>query len=177
MTARGKKLKRKRTPSISFGELMRKLLQPEPEASETALSTTKQRKSAAKPKRKRKDRVLLTLVNFTSRILEGLVVWRGLVEPRKVVGCGTCDEVAGWLPTSRAQIKRGRHQRYVRGTSSERFLQLGNALAQYMAFLDLIVRRGGRTSQRVLRSFPVFPRQQQSVHQPWQSVHRPFQSG
>jgi hypothetical protein len=54
MNARGKKLKRKRTPSISFGELVRKLLQPESEALEPKIATGKREKPAAKGKRIRR---------------------------------------------------------------------------------------------------------------------------
>jgi hypothetical protein len=58
MKARRKKLKRskrKRGPSVSFGELIRKLWQPEPEAPEAKAPTKKLRKSAAKGKRIRKS--------------------------------------------------------------------------------------------------------------------------
>jgi hypothetical protein len=55
MKARGKKLKRRRGPSMSFGELVQKLWKPEPEELEPKVTTAKQRKSAAKAKRKRKS--------------------------------------------------------------------------------------------------------------------------
>ena len=51
MKARGKKLKRKRGPSMSFGELVRKLWEPEPEGVEPKVATGKQRKPAGKGKR------------------------------------------------------------------------------------------------------------------------------
>ena len=54
MKARGKKLKGKRGPKMSFGELIRKLLQPEPEEVEQTVATQEQRKPAAKGKRVRK---------------------------------------------------------------------------------------------------------------------------
>jgi hypothetical protein len=55
MKPRGKKLKRKRGPSMSFGELMRKLWQPESEELEPKVASEKKRKSAGKgrPIRKR----------------------------------------------------------------------------------------------------------------------------
>ena len=55
MKARGKKLKRKRGPSMSFGELVRKLWEPEPEGVEPKVATGKQRKPAGKGKRVRKS--------------------------------------------------------------------------------------------------------------------------
>jgi len=55
MKARGKKLKRKRGPRMTFGELVQKLWQPEPEGLEPKVATGKQRKSAAKAKSKRKS--------------------------------------------------------------------------------------------------------------------------
>jgi hypothetical protein len=55
MKARGKKLKRKRSPGMSFGELVRKLWQPEPEGLEPKVALEKPRKSAVKGKRKRKS--------------------------------------------------------------------------------------------------------------------------
>ena len=51
MKAPGRKLKGKRGPKMSFGELIRKLLQPEPEELEPKVATEKQRKPAAKGKR------------------------------------------------------------------------------------------------------------------------------
>jgi hypothetical protein len=54
MKARGKKLKRKRGPSMSFGELIRKLWQPEPEGLESKAAPEKKRKSAAKGTRVRR---------------------------------------------------------------------------------------------------------------------------
>ena len=51
MKARGKKLKRKRGPSMTFGELVRKLWQPEAEGLEPEVVTGKQRKPAGKSKR------------------------------------------------------------------------------------------------------------------------------
>ena len=54
MKARGKKLKGKRGPKMSFGELVRMLLQPEPGELEPKVATEKQRKPAAKGKRVRK---------------------------------------------------------------------------------------------------------------------------
>jgi hypothetical protein len=57
MKARGKKLKRKRGPGMSFGELIRKLWQPEPEGLDPKVVTKKQRKSAGKGKRVRNGRV------------------------------------------------------------------------------------------------------------------------
>jgi hypothetical protein len=55
MKVRGKKLKRKRRPSKSFGELIRKLWQPEPEELEQPVGKTKQKKRAAKETRIRKS--------------------------------------------------------------------------------------------------------------------------
>jgi hypothetical protein len=55
MKARGKKVRRKGGPRMSFGELVRKLWQPEPEKVEPKVATRKQRKSAAKDKRVRKN--------------------------------------------------------------------------------------------------------------------------
>jgi hypothetical protein len=58
MKARGKKLKRtkrKRSPGMSFGELVRKLWDPEPEGVEPKVATEKQRKPGAKGKRGRKS--------------------------------------------------------------------------------------------------------------------------
>jgi hypothetical protein len=54
MKARGKKLKRKRGPSMSFGELIRKLWQPEPEELEPKVALEKQKKPATKNKRIRR---------------------------------------------------------------------------------------------------------------------------
>jgi hypothetical protein len=54
MKARGTELKRKRGPRTTFGELMQKLWQPEPEALEPKAAPKKQRKSAGKGKRGRK---------------------------------------------------------------------------------------------------------------------------
>jgi hypothetical protein len=51
MKARGKNLKRKRGPGMSFGELVRKLWQPESEELEQQAAKAKQKKSAAKRKR------------------------------------------------------------------------------------------------------------------------------
>jgi hypothetical protein len=50
MKARRKKLKSKRRPSMSFGELVQKLWQPAPEEFEPKV-TTQQKKSVAKYKR------------------------------------------------------------------------------------------------------------------------------
>jgi hypothetical protein len=55
MKARGKKLKRKRGLSISFGQLVQKLWQPEPEGLEPKVAPEKQRKPAAKGKRIRQS--------------------------------------------------------------------------------------------------------------------------
>ena len=58
MKARGKKLKRtkrKRGPRIAFGELVRKLWQPEPEVAEPKGATEKLKKPAGKSKRGRKN--------------------------------------------------------------------------------------------------------------------------
>jgi hypothetical protein len=52
MKARGKKLKRRRGPSMTFGELVQKLWQPEPEVLEPKVTAANQRKSAAKRKSK-----------------------------------------------------------------------------------------------------------------------------
>jgi len=60
MKTRGKKAKRKcgassaSSAGMSFGELVQKLWQPEPEELEPKVATGKQRKSAAKGKRIRK---------------------------------------------------------------------------------------------------------------------------
>jgi hypothetical protein len=54
MNTGGRKLKRKRTPSKSFGELVRKLLQPESEELGPKIATKTQRKTAAEGKRGRK---------------------------------------------------------------------------------------------------------------------------
>jgi hypothetical protein len=43
------------------------------------------------------------VVKFTSRILEGLTAWRGLVEPREGIGCW----VSGYWPLSTLQNKGG----------------------------------------------------------------------
>jgi hypothetical protein len=53
MKARGKKLKRRRGPSMSFGELVQKLWQPDSEALGSKVAMKKQRKPAAKGKRPR----------------------------------------------------------------------------------------------------------------------------
>jgi hypothetical protein len=55
MKARGKKLKRKRGAGVSFGELIRKLWQPEPEGLEPKAAPEKKRESAAKGRRIRKS--------------------------------------------------------------------------------------------------------------------------
>jgi hypothetical protein len=55
MKAREKKLERKRGPGMSFGELVRKLWQPELEEPKPKVATEKRRKSAAKGKRIRKS--------------------------------------------------------------------------------------------------------------------------
>jgi hypothetical protein len=55
MKARGKKLKRKRNPGMSFGELVRKLWQPELEGLGPKITLGKQRKPAARGKRNRKS--------------------------------------------------------------------------------------------------------------------------
>jgi hypothetical protein len=58
MKARGKKLKRtkrKRGVGMSFGELVRKLWQPEPDGLEPKVSTGKQTIAATKRKRARKS--------------------------------------------------------------------------------------------------------------------------
>jgi hypothetical protein len=55
MTTRGKTLKRKRGPRMSFGELVQKLWQPESKELEPKVATGKQRKSASKDKRIRKS--------------------------------------------------------------------------------------------------------------------------
>jgi hypothetical protein len=55
MKAHGKKLKRKRGPRITFGELVRKLWQPESEELEQQVANAKQKKPAAKGKRIRKS--------------------------------------------------------------------------------------------------------------------------
>jgi hypothetical protein len=55
MTARGKKLKRKRGTGMPFGELMQKLWQPELEGLEPKVATGKRRKPAGKGKRIRKS--------------------------------------------------------------------------------------------------------------------------
>jgi hypothetical protein len=55
MKPRGKKLKRKRGRGMSFGELVRKLWQPEPAGLEPKVAPEKRRKSAVKGKRKRKS--------------------------------------------------------------------------------------------------------------------------
>jgi hypothetical protein len=54
MKARGKKLKRKRGPRMTFGELVQKLWQPEPEGLEPKVAKAKHKKSAGKSKRVRK---------------------------------------------------------------------------------------------------------------------------
>jgi hypothetical protein len=54
MKARGKKLKRKRAPGMSFGELIRKLWQPELEEIKPKVASKKPRKLASKGKRVRK---------------------------------------------------------------------------------------------------------------------------
>jgi hypothetical protein len=53
MKARGKKLKRRRGPGMSFGEPVRKLWQPEPEQLEPKVAPEKRRTLAVKGKRKR----------------------------------------------------------------------------------------------------------------------------
>jgi hypothetical protein len=55
MKARGKKLKRKRGPRTTFGELVQKLWQPESEGLEPKVAPEKKRKSAAKGRRGRKS--------------------------------------------------------------------------------------------------------------------------
>jgi hypothetical protein len=55
MKARKKKVKRKRRPTTSFGELVRKLWQPETERLEPKVGPKKQGKPAAKGKRSRKS--------------------------------------------------------------------------------------------------------------------------
>jgi hypothetical protein len=55
MKARGKTLKRKGGVGMSFGELIRKLWQPKPEALEPKTGPAKKRKSAGKGKRLRKS--------------------------------------------------------------------------------------------------------------------------
>jgi hypothetical protein len=55
MKARGKTLKRRRGPGMSFGELVWKLWQPEPEGLEPKVAPEKRRKSTVKGKRKRKS--------------------------------------------------------------------------------------------------------------------------
>jgi hypothetical protein len=55
MKARVKKLKRKRGAGMSFGELIRKLWQPESEELEPKVAPEKQRKPAAKSNRIRKS--------------------------------------------------------------------------------------------------------------------------
>jgi hypothetical protein len=55
MTARGKKLKRKRGPSMSFAELVQKLWQPEPEELEQQVAKAKQKKPAGRHRRIRKN--------------------------------------------------------------------------------------------------------------------------
>jgi hypothetical protein len=54
MKARGKKLKRKRGPRMTFGELVRKLWEPKPEGPDANVATEKRSKSAGKGKRIRK---------------------------------------------------------------------------------------------------------------------------
>jgi hypothetical protein len=55
MKARGKTLKRKRGPRMSFGDLVRKLWQPEPEGLDPKAAPQKKRKSAAKGRRVRRS--------------------------------------------------------------------------------------------------------------------------
>jgi hypothetical protein len=58
MKTPGKKLKRKRgagSAGMSFGELVRRLWQPEPEGLEPKAATEKQKKPAVKGKRVRKS--------------------------------------------------------------------------------------------------------------------------
>jgi hypothetical protein len=55
MKARGKKLKRKRSPRMTFGELIRKLWQPEPEGLEPKVAPEKQKKPAAESERIRRS--------------------------------------------------------------------------------------------------------------------------
>lgn len=55
MKVRGETPKRKRRSSKSFGELIRKLWQPEPKELEQPVGKTKQKKLAAKAKRIRKS--------------------------------------------------------------------------------------------------------------------------
>jgi hypothetical protein len=54
MKARGKEVKRKRGSHMSFGELIQKLWQPEPEWLEPKVAPGKQTKPAAKGRRVRK---------------------------------------------------------------------------------------------------------------------------
>jgi predicted CopG family antitoxin len=55
MKVRGEKLKRRRRPSKSFGELIRRLLQPKPEELEKPLGKAKQKRPSAKAKRSGKS--------------------------------------------------------------------------------------------------------------------------
>jgi hypothetical protein len=55
MKARGKKLKRKRGPRMTFGKLVQKLWQPEAEGIEPKVATKKLKKPAGKGKRGRKS--------------------------------------------------------------------------------------------------------------------------
>jgi hypothetical protein len=55
MKARGKKVKRKRGPSLSFGELVRKLWQPEPEGLEAKVAAGSRESPVGKGKRVRKS--------------------------------------------------------------------------------------------------------------------------
>jgi hypothetical protein len=54
MKARGKMIKRKRGPRMTFGELVQKLWQPEPEEPDPKVAPNKQRKAVARAKPKRK---------------------------------------------------------------------------------------------------------------------------
>ena len=55
MTARRKRLKRKHGPSMSFGELVQKLWQPESGALEPKVAKVKQKKPAGRRRRIRKN--------------------------------------------------------------------------------------------------------------------------
>jgi hypothetical protein len=54
-TLKGKRKKRKRGPSMSFGELVQKLWQPESDELEPKVATEKLRTPAGKSKRSRKS--------------------------------------------------------------------------------------------------------------------------
>jgi len=54
MKARGKKIKRKRVSRMTFGDLVRKLWQPEPEEVEPKAAAENQKMPASKGKRVRK---------------------------------------------------------------------------------------------------------------------------